>query len=147
MSAKTKSERLRRLVSDGYFAPELPPCFVSEDLAWCRRSILAAIDALPPTPPGKPNQHAFVSEPAWFYFPRFGKRIAGLVCRIPSPTCCCREPWPTTMSTCGVKPTRPRSRFRRRSSTGQDHEPKCAPALTLGTTSASISRPAVRSMS
>jgi hypothetical protein len=73
MSAKTKSERLRRLVSDGYFAPELPPCFVSEDLARCRRSILAAIDALPPTPWGKPNHHAFVSEPAWFHFPRFGK--------------------------------------------------------------------------
>jgi Resolvase, N terminal domain len=22
---------------------------------------------------GRPNHHAFVSEPAWFYFPRFGK--------------------------------------------------------------------------
>jgi hypothetical protein len=73
MSAKTKSERLRRLVSHGYFAPELPPCFVSEDLARCRRSILAAIDALPPTRQGKPDHHAYVSEPAWFYFPRFGK--------------------------------------------------------------------------
>jgi hypothetical protein len=73
MSAKTKSERLRRLVSHGYFAPELPPCFVSEDLARYRRSILATIDALPPTRQGRPNHHAFVSEPAWFYFPRFGK--------------------------------------------------------------------------
>ncbi|MEH2626071.1 hypothetical protein V1292_004126 [Bradyrhizobium sp. AZCC 1719] len=73
MSAKTKSERLRRLVSHGYFAPELPPCFVSEDLARSRRSILAGIDALPPNRRGKPDHYAFVSEPAWFYFPRFGK--------------------------------------------------------------------------
>jgi hypothetical protein len=73
MSAKTKSERLRRLVSHGYFAPELPPCFVSEDLARYRTSILAGIDALPLIRRGKPDHHAFVSEPAWFYFPRFGK--------------------------------------------------------------------------
>uniref|UniRef100_A0A973WJX4 RNA-directed DNA polymerase n=2 Tax=Bradyrhizobium quebecense TaxID=2748629 RepID=A0A973WJX4_9BRAD len=73
MSAKTKSERLRRLASHGYFAPELPPCFVSEDLARYRTSILAAIDALPLTRRGDPAHYAFVSEPAWFYFPRFGK--------------------------------------------------------------------------
>lgn len=74
MSAKTKSERLKRLVSHGYFAPELPPCFVSDSLAKYRRSILAGIDALPPT--GRrvvPNHHVFISEPASFYFPRFGK--------------------------------------------------------------------------
>jgi hypothetical protein len=47
MRAKTKSERLKRLVSHGYFAPELPPCFVSDDLAKYRGSILAGIDALP----------------------------------------------------------------------------------------------------
>ena len=73
MSAKTKSERLRRLVSHGYFAPELPPCFVSEDLAKYRRSILAGIDALPATRRGDPGYYALMSEPAWFYFPRFGK--------------------------------------------------------------------------
>lgn len=73
MSAKTKSERLRRLVSHGFFAPELPPCFVSEDLAKFRKSILAGIDVLPPTSRGHPNHHAFISQPAWFYFPRFGK--------------------------------------------------------------------------
>ena len=49
MSAKTKSERLRRLVSHGYFAPELPPCFVSESLAKYRGAILAGIDALQAT--------------------------------------------------------------------------------------------------
>jgi hypothetical protein len=73
MSAKTKSERLRRLLSHGYFAPELPPCFVSDDLARHRRSILAGIDALPATRRGDPDYHAFISEPVWFYFPRFGK--------------------------------------------------------------------------
>jgi hypothetical protein len=72
MRAKTKSDRLKRLLSHGYFAPELPPCFVSNDLAKYRRSILEGIDALPPTRRGNPGHHAFVSEPAWFYFPRFG---------------------------------------------------------------------------
>lgn len=73
MSAKTPTERLRRLVSHGFFAPELPPCFVSEDLARYRRAILARIDALPLTRRGDPGHYAFVSEPATFYFPRFGK--------------------------------------------------------------------------
>lgn len=73
MSAKTKSERLRRLISHGYFAPELPPCFVADRLAKYRRSILAGIDALPLTRRGMPNHHAFISEPSTFYFPRFGK--------------------------------------------------------------------------
>ena len=73
MRTKTKSERLKRLVSHGYFAPELPPCFVSRDLAKNRRSILAGIDALPLTTRKAPNHHAFISEPAWFYFPQFGK--------------------------------------------------------------------------
>lgn len=72
MTAKTKSERLRRLLSHGYFAPELPPCFVSEDLAKNRKSIFEGIKALPAVK-GKPAFHRFVSEPSWFYFPRFGK--------------------------------------------------------------------------
>lgn len=72
MTSKTKSERLRRLVSHGYFAPELPPCFVSEDLARYRHSVLAGIEALPPVR-GAPAFQRFISEPSWFYFPRFGK--------------------------------------------------------------------------
>lgn len=72
MTAKTKSHRLRRLLSHGYFAPELPPCFVSSDLAKYRTSILAKIDALPQDR-GKPAFYRYVSEPSWFYFPRFGK--------------------------------------------------------------------------
>src|ERR1700676_4958061 len=72
MTAKTKSERFRRLVSHGYFAPELPPCFVSDDLAKNRKFIIRGIEALPQIR-GKPAYHRFTTEPSWFYFPRFGK--------------------------------------------------------------------------
>ena len=73
MTAKTKSERLRRLLSHGYFAPELPPCFVSENLARYRKTILDSIDALPLDRRGRPAFHSYISEPSWFYFPRFAK--------------------------------------------------------------------------
>lgn len=72
MTAKTKSERLRRLLSHGYFAPELPPCFVSHDLAKYRKSVLDGIEGMPLIN-GKPAFHRYISEPSWFYFPRFGK--------------------------------------------------------------------------
>ena len=72
MTAKTKSERLRRLLSHGYFAPELPPCFVSHDLAKYRKSVIDGIDGMPPIK-GKPAFYRYISEPSWFYFPRFGK--------------------------------------------------------------------------
>ncbi len=72
MTAKTKTERLRRLLSHGYFAPELPPCFVSSDLAKHRKSVLEGIEAMPLVK-GKPAFHRYISEPSWFYFPRFGK--------------------------------------------------------------------------
>ncbi|WP_006745916.1 RNA-directed DNA polymerase [Thioalkalivibrio paradoxus] len=72
MTAKTKSERFRRLVSHGYFAPELPPCFVSEDLARYRQSVWKAINAIPSGKTnGPPAYHRFKSEPCLFYFPRF----------------------------------------------------------------------------
>uniref|UniRef100_B0SYK9 Reverse transcriptase domain-containing protein n=1 Tax=Caulobacter sp. (strain K31) TaxID=366602 RepID=B0SYK9_CAUSK len=72
MNAKTKTERLGRLISHGYFAPELPPCFVSDRFARYRKSIISAIEALPQER-GKPAFHRFISEPSWFYFPRYGK--------------------------------------------------------------------------
>lgn len=72
MTARTKSDRLRRLLSHGYFAPELPPCFVSQDLARFRKSVVDGIEAMAPIK-GKPAFHRFISEPSWFYFPRFGK--------------------------------------------------------------------------
>lgn len=72
MTAKTKSDRFRRLLSHGFFAPELPPCFVSDDLAQYRKMIFDRISALPPVRQ-KPNFHTYISEPCWFYFPRFGR--------------------------------------------------------------------------
>lgn len=72
MTIKTKSERFRRLVSHGYFAPELPPCFTSAGLARYRKSITDGIDALPPAR-GRPAYERYLSEPATFYFPRFAR--------------------------------------------------------------------------
>ncbi|MCT2539974.1 RNA-directed DNA polymerase [Sedimentimonas flavescens] len=72
MTAKTKSDRFRRLISHGFFAPELPPCFVSDDLARYRKAIFDRISALPQNR-GKPNYYTYISEPIWFYFPRFGR--------------------------------------------------------------------------
>jgi len=72
MTAKSKSDRFRRLLSHGFFAPELPPCFVSEDLARYRKIIFDRITALPPNR-GNPGYYRYITEPAWFYFPRFGR--------------------------------------------------------------------------
>lgn len=72
MTSKTKSDRWRRLLSHGYFAPELPPCFVSYDLARFRRTIFQGISSLPLVNQ-RPDYYRYVSEPSWFYFPRFGK--------------------------------------------------------------------------
>jgi hypothetical protein len=72
MTAKTKSDRFRRLLSHGFFAPELPPCFVSNDLARYRKIIFDRISALPPIHQ-KPNFYTYISESGWFYFPRFGR--------------------------------------------------------------------------
>ncbi|TBA06369.1 RNA-directed DNA polymerase [Rhizobium ruizarguesonis] len=72
MVAKNKSERLRRLLSHGYFAPELPPCFVSSDLARYRRWIVDRIAAMAPIQQ-QPAYYRYITEPSWFYFPRFGK--------------------------------------------------------------------------
>ena len=72
VTAKTKSDRLRRLLSHGFFAPELPPCFVSDDLARYRRVLFDQISALPLVDK-RPNFWSYISEPIWFYFPRFGR--------------------------------------------------------------------------
>lgn len=74
MSAKSKSDRFRRLISHGFFAPELPPCFISEDLAKFRQSIWKTIFAIPPKQRGQlPGYQTFISETSSFYFPRFGR--------------------------------------------------------------------------
>ena len=74
MSARTKTQRFRRLISHGFFAPELPPCFVSHDLARYRENIWRAVEAIPPQQNNRPSgTKQFISEPSWFYFPRFGR--------------------------------------------------------------------------
>lgn len=74
MSAKTKTQRFRRLISHGFFAPELPPCFISNDLARSRESLWNTIEALPAQKPNRPaGAKQFISEPTWFYFPRYGR--------------------------------------------------------------------------
>lgn len=74
MTAKTKTQRFRRLISHGFFAPELPPCFVAHDLAKYRESIWRKVEAVPAPPhTNKRGARQFISEPCWFYFPRFGR--------------------------------------------------------------------------
>lgn len=74
MTAKTKTQRFRRLISHGFFAPELPPCFVAHDFARYRESIWSAIEAvLPSRRNGPQGSRQFISEPCWFYFPRYGR--------------------------------------------------------------------------
>jgi hypothetical protein len=74
MTAKTKTQRFKRLISHGFFASELPPCFVANDLARYRESLWTAIESIPAPPQGRyAGAKQFVSEPAWFYFPRYGR--------------------------------------------------------------------------
>ena len=68
MTAKTKSQRFKRLISHGYFAPELPPCFVSEDLARYRKTIWRDIEAV-----AGESIDQLVTKTSWFNFPRFGR--------------------------------------------------------------------------
>ncbi len=74
MTAKTKTLRFKRLISHGFFAPELPPCFISDDLARYRESLWNAVESVPKLSNARyPGAKQFISEPAWFYFPRYGR--------------------------------------------------------------------------
>ncbi|MCT4334643.1 RNA-directed DNA polymerase [Paracoccus sp. YLB-12] len=68
VTAKNPSMRYRRLLSHGFFAPELPPCFVSEGLARYRAVIWRDINAQ-----GMPQIDRLVTQTTWFHFPRFGR--------------------------------------------------------------------------
>lgn len=68
VTARYASVRFRRLLSHGFFAPELPPCFVSEDLARYRATIWRGIEAH-----GIGELDKFVTKTSWFHFPRFGR--------------------------------------------------------------------------
>lgn len=67
---KSEAARYRRFLDYGYFAPELPPCFLSRGLGAKGASILAQIRRLPKVE-GIPAYRRFVSEKATFYHPRF----------------------------------------------------------------------------
>lgn len=74
MTAKTKTLRFKRLISHGFFAPELPPCFISDDLARYRESLWKAVESVPKQNNARyTGAKQFISEPAWFYFPRYGR--------------------------------------------------------------------------
>ncbi|WP_299614001.1 RNA-directed DNA polymerase [uncultured Tateyamaria sp.] len=74
MTAKTKTLRFKRLISHGFFAPELPPCFISDDLARYRESLWNAVESVPRLNNARySGAKQFISEPAWFYFPRYGR--------------------------------------------------------------------------
>jgi hypothetical protein len=78
-TARTPSQRFKRLLSHGYFAPELPPCFVSGRFAERRNVIWRNIESVKlPSKDGKgytnkPAYKAYVSRTAWFNYPRFGR--------------------------------------------------------------------------
>lgn len=68
VTAKNASARFKRLLSHGFFAPELPPCFVSERLARYRTTIWRDIEAH-----GVEALDKLVTQTSWFNFPRFGR--------------------------------------------------------------------------
>lgn len=70
MSSKTAKDRHARLLSHGFFAPELPPCFSSHQLGSNGAAILKDIKSLP-LDKGRPSYQRLVSENTTFYFPRF----------------------------------------------------------------------------
>lgn len=79
ITAKTATKRFERLLSHGYFAPELPPCFVSERLAEKRSLIWKHIEAAKQPSSGggvskaKLAYKSYISQTSWFNFPRFGR--------------------------------------------------------------------------
>src|ERR1700738_1525388 len=70
---KTPKAPHRRLLSNGFFPPELPSCFYSEQFGPPRDAVLKAYDVLPLTKNKAPHFHAFKAERATFNFPRFGR--------------------------------------------------------------------------
>ena len=68
VTAKTPDARFKRLISHGYFAPELPPCFVSDNLAKFRQSVWREIQLV-----NSPKLKKFYTKTSWFNFPRFGR--------------------------------------------------------------------------
>lgn len=72
IASKTPKARHARLLSNGFFPPEMPSCFHSELLGTHRDAVLKAFDQLP-NKNGSPHFHWFKGERASFNFPRFGR--------------------------------------------------------------------------
>ncbi|MBR0991899.1 RNA-directed DNA polymerase [Bradyrhizobium japonicum] len=73
MSAKTPKARHARLLSNGFFPPEMPSCFYSERFGANREAVLKAFGVIPSKKKGTPHFHLFKGERAVFHFPRFGR--------------------------------------------------------------------------
>ena len=73
MSAKSPKARHARLLSNGFFPPEMPSCFYSERFGSNRDAVLKAFGTIPSKKKGPPHFHLFKSERAVFNFPRFGR--------------------------------------------------------------------------
>jgi hypothetical protein len=71
MTSKHPRARHRRFLAAGFFPPELPPCFYSEQLAKFRNSLLGNFDKLPSTKNGDPDHYSYKSNKTSFNFPRF----------------------------------------------------------------------------
>jgi Reverse transcriptase (RNA-dependent DNA polymerase) len=70
MTSKHPRARHRRFLAAGFFPPEVPPCFYSEQLAKFRNSLLRDFDKLPLVK-GEPDFYFYKSNRASFNFPRF----------------------------------------------------------------------------
>lgn len=73
MSAKSAKARHSRLLSNGFFPPEMPSCFYSERFGANRDAVLSALEMIPSKKKGPPHFHSFKSERAVFNFPRFDR--------------------------------------------------------------------------
>jgi hypothetical protein len=71
-ASKTPKARHARLLSSGFFPPEMPSCFYSEHLGMRRDDVLKVYNKIP-NKNGKPHFHRFKSERAVFSFPRYAR--------------------------------------------------------------------------
>ncbi len=72
-TSRTPKARHARLLSNGFFPPEMPSCFYSERFGTHREDILKAFNMIPVTKNGNPDFYSFRAERAVFTFPRFGR--------------------------------------------------------------------------
>src|SRR5262245_14475563 len=71
MTSRNPRARHRRFLAMGFFPPEMPSCFYSEELARQRNSLLRIFSALPRRKNGNPDYFGYRSERSTFAFPRF----------------------------------------------------------------------------